>query len=337
MVVHKRLVEENPDNYVESRIEIERLTSAHITQSSRARLRTGTATICCVVHVVFNSPEQNISDDQIFSQFKVLNLCYRNLDPDARHVAPAFATLTADAKIEFQLAKRDPNGKRTTGITRTKTDKPGFTDDGSVKYTGSGGVDAWPSDKYFNIWVCNLGGGLLGYAQFPGGPRPTDGVVINYSAFGTIGTAVPPYNGGKTAVHEIGHCMNLLHIWGDDDGGCNGSDNVADTPNQASQNYGTPAFPHISCENAPNGDMFMNYMDYTDDVSMYMFTVGQVKRMDATLNGPRASILLSDGLLPPIMEDIADLLKGGDRRTRMAFNGVKWVSRDNLGYVPEGH
>jgi Pregnancy-associated plasma protein-A len=336
MTVHKRLVDENPENYIENRKQIERLSSAHITQTSRAGLRTGLATICCVVHVVYSSPEQNISDEQINSQLKVLNLCYRRLDPDAKDVPPAYAHLAGDAQMEFKLAKRDPSGKATSGITRDKTNKSGFTYDDAVKSSDSGGVDAWPSDKYFNIWVCNLEGGLLGYAQFPGGPRKTDGVVINYTAFGTIGTAAPPYNGGKTAVHEIGHCMNLLHIWGDDDGGCDGSDNVVDTPNQGSENYGAPTFPHISCNNAPNGDMFMNYMDYTDDAAMYMFTAGQVKRLDATINGPRKSILLSDGLTPPSPEDFADMIKGNDRETKTAFDGVQWVRRSDLDYTPEG-
>jgi Pregnancy-associated plasma protein-A len=336
MTVHNRLVQENPENYVKNRREIERLTSAHVRQTSRAGLRTGIDTICCVVHVVYSSPQQNIPDEQIFSQFKMLNLCYRNLDPNVTNVPPAFAPSRADAQIEFQVARRDVDGKSTSGIIRTATNKTGFTHDDGVKSSSSGGIDAWPSDKYFNIWVCNLEEGLLGYAQFPGGPRSTDGVVINYQAFGTIGTAAPPYNLGKTAVHEIGHCMNLLHIWGDDNGGCEGSDNVDDTPNQASENYGKPVFPHISCGNAPNGDMFMNYMDYTDDAAMYMFTAGQVKRIDATLNGPRASILLSDGLTPPGTQDLADQLTRVDHKANLAFDGVNWVQRSSLDYTPEG-
>jgi hypothetical protein len=336
MAVHKRLVEENPDNYIGNRREIERLASAHLRQTSRAGLRNGIATICCVVHVVYNSKEQNISDQQIYSQLKVLNLSYRNLDPDAQDIPPAFVPLRADAQMEFKLAVRDPSGKPTNGITRTKTNEDSFGSNDSVKSNRSGGVDAWPSDKYFNIWVCNLGENLLGYAQFPGGPRATDGVVIAYTAFGTIGTAKQPYDGGKTAVHEIGHCMNLLHIWGDDDGGCDGSDNVSDTPNQADMNFGKPAFPHVSCGNDPTGDMYMNYMDYTDDSAMYMFTAGQVKRIDAVLAHSRASLLLSDGLTPPTTLDLAERLRGGDSKTKMAFDGVTWIDRKKLEYIPEG-
>ena len=335
MQYHKQLVEKNPENYVDNRKDIERLTSMHIKQTSRAGLRRGIATIPCVIHVVYSTPEQNISDEQIASQFKVLNVCYRNLDQDAHNVPAPFGPLRSDAQIEFVLAKRDPNGKPTTGITRTKTNTESFMDDDNVKFSSKGGIDAWPSDKYLNIWVCKLGGGLLGYAQFPGGPRKTDGVVITYSGFGTIGTATDPFNGGKTAVHEIGHWLNLLHIWGDDGGGCEGSDNVDDTPNCADANYQKPTFPHVSCNNGPNGDMFMNYMDYTDDSAMYMFTAGQVKRIDAAMNGPRASLLLSDGLKSPVIEDFADRAKGYHKTTKV-FNGVEWVHRDEIDYIPEG-
>ena len=128
--------------------------------------------------------------------------------------------------------------------------------------------------------------GLLGYAQFPGGQPETDGVVINYKAFGTTGTAQAPFNLGRTATHEVGHWLNLRHIWGDTSD-CSGTDFVDDTPKAQRQNYGTPTFPHISCNNAPNGDMFVNYMDYVDDEAMFMFTTGQVERMAATFLGPR--------------------------------------------------
>jgi hypothetical protein len=195
----------------------------------------------------------------------------------------------ADTGIEFQLARKDPSGKTTSGITRTQTNRGGFGDDDAVKSATTGGVDAWPTDRYLNLWVCSLGGGLLGYAQFPGGPAPTDGVVILNTAFGTKGIAQAPFNKGRTATHEVGHWLNLRHIWGDTED-CSGNDFVADTPNAQHPNYGKPAFPHVSCNNGPHGDMFMNYMDYVDDTAMYMFTVGQVARMHATLAGPRNQI-----------------------------------------------
>jgi pregnancy-associated plasma protein-A len=158
-----------------------------------------------------------------------------------------------------------------------------------VKFKSQGGVDAWPSDAYLNLWVCSLGGGLLGYAQFPGGPAATDGVVILNKAFGTTGTATAPFDLGRTAVHEVGHWLNLRHIWGDTED-CSGTDFVADTPNAQHPNFGKPSFPHISCSNGPSGDMFMNYMDYVDDDSMVMFTAGQVARMRTALDGPRGAI-----------------------------------------------
>ena len=148
---------------------------------------------------------------------------------------------------------------------------------------------AWPANRYLNLWVCTLGGGLLGYAQFPGGPARTDGVVILNTAFGTTGTATTPFDLGRTATHEVGHWLNLRHIWGDRND-CGGTDFVTDTPNAQLPNYGKPTFPHISCNNAPNGDMFMDYMDYVDDAAMVMFTAGQVERMNATLAGPRKKI-----------------------------------------------
>jgi len=147
--------------------------------------------------------------------------------------------------------------------------------------------------------VCQLGGGLLGYAQFPGGPDATDGVVILHSAFGTNGTAAAPFNLGRTTTHEIGHWLNLNHIWGDDGTGCSGTDNVADTPNQGGANTGAPSLPHISCSNGPNGDMYMNYMDYVDDRAMVMFSAGQVARMQACLDGVRSSIGSSAGAIRP--------------------------------------
>ncbi|NJK39929.1 MAG: zinc metalloprotease, partial [Oscillatoriales cyanobacterium SM2_3_0] len=228
--------------------------------------RTDVRTIPVVVHVVYHSasPEQNISEAQIQSQIEVLNRDFRAKNPDITGVPEAFKSLVTDARIEFTLATTDPQGKPTNGITRTATTATAFMDDDAVKYSLRGGINAWPGDLYLNIWVCQLGAGLLGYAQFPGGSTETDGVVITYTAFGTMGTAAAPFNLGRTATHEIGHWLNLRHIWGDDGDGCHGSDFVDDTPNQAGSNSGRPTFPRITCNNGPNGDMFMNYMDYTD-------------------------------------------------------------------------
>ncbi|MGH7787510.1 MAG: zinc metalloprotease [Candidatus Binatia bacterium] len=247
-------------------------------------------TIPVVVHVVYKQAAENISATQIKSQLAVLNRDFRATNPDKSKVPAAWKGLVTDAKVLFKLATRDPKGKVTTGITRTATKKASFGFDDSVKAVGSGGVAAWNTKEYLNIWVCKLSGGLLGYAQFPGGPAKTDGVVITHTAFGTNGTAKAPFNLGRTATHEIGHWLNLRHIWGDTED-CSGSDLAGDTPNCAGPNYGKPSFPQVSCGNAPNGDMFMNYMDYVDDAAMFMFTARQVARMRATLSGPRKTIV----------------------------------------------
>jgi hypothetical protein len=245
-----------------------------------AAARTSAATIQVVVHVVYNTDDQNISDAQVNSQIKALNRDYRAANADKSHAPDPWTDLIADCNIEFQLQD----------VTRTRTQETSFGTDDGVKSDQTGGINPREPDKYLNLWVCNLGGGLLGYAQFPGGPAATDGVVILYTAFGTTGTAADPFNLGRTAVHEVGHYFNLHHIWGDTND-CSGTDYVADTPNAQLPNYGKPTFPHVSCNNGPNGDMFVNYMDYVDDDTMVMFTNGQAARMAAALSGPRSSLV----------------------------------------------
>ncbi len=288
MPVHERLLRTNPQ-YALARAASEN-AHFHYLLRGPSTARQGVTVIPVVVHVVYNAVAQNIGAPQIQSQIEVLNRDFRKANADLANIPPAFQPLAADARIEFALATKDPNGVATDGVTHTHTNVVGFTDDDNVKSAGTGGADAWPADKYLNIWVCQLAGGLLGYAQFPGGPAATDGVVILHSAFGTNGTAAAPFNLGRSATHEIGHWLNLRHIWGDDGNGCNGSDFVDDTPNQAGANYGTPAFPHVTCNNGPNGDLYMDYMDYVDDDAMFMFTAGQVDRMQACLDSDRASI-----------------------------------------------
>lgn len=267
-------------------------------------------TIPVVVHIVYNNNMQNISDTQVHSQIQVLNWDFRRLSYDRGRTPKEFASIAGDANIEFKLAKTDPFGNYTTGITRTFTSKSQFyyydnngniNDD--VKYTARGGHDAWNTQRYLNLWVCNLGNDLLGYAQFPSElyVKPnTDGVVINYQFFGRYGSAVSPYDQGRTATHEIGHWLNLWHIWGDDDNAngycssdeCSGSDEVDDTPNQGERNIGCPTFPKTDCCTPFSpGVMFMNYMDYTDDACMNMFTNGQIERMRAVFDTYRSEML----------------------------------------------
>ncbi len=298
MEVLDRLKLEDP-SYQQRLNEIEKQIEEYLKQNPQTDNLL--VSIPVVVHVVYKTSAQNISTTQIQSQINILNQDFTKTNPDVSGVPSAFQSLVANCQLNFCLATRDPNGAATTGITRTATNKTSFSTNDFVKYSSRGGKDAWPRDKYLNIWVCNLSNGILGYAQFPGGPAATDGVVINYKAFGNTGTAVYPFNKGRTATHEIGHWINLRHIWGDDGISCSGSDQVSDTPNQADENYGCPSFPAISCSNGPNGDMFMNYMDYTDDRCMYMFTNGQSSRMSAALNGTRSAILSSNGCSAPLV------------------------------------
>src|SRR2546421_1565185 len=246
-------------------------------------------TIPVVVHVVYKTDAENISDAQVASQIDALNRDYRLQNDDKSAIPGVWQGLATDVNVEFALATKDPAGKKSTGITRTKTTRDSFGTGDSVKMKAGGGHPAWPRARYLNLWTCNLRDGLLGDAQFPGGPAKTDGVVILYTAFGTTGAVQSPFNLGRTATHEVGHWLNLRHVWGDRSD-CGGTDFVTDTPNAQLPNYGKPKFPHITCNNGPNGDMFMNYMDYVDDASMTMFTAGQVARMNATLAGPRKTI-----------------------------------------------
>ena len=285
---------------------IEAHTRQLLANPALKRTTTGTVIIPVVVHVLYNTAAQNISDAQVQSQLTVLNEDYRKLNMDASKTPAIYAGLAADANVQFVLAKRDPSGLATSGVIHKYTKTASWSTNDAVKNSKRGGDDAWDASKYLNLWACNLGQGLLGYAQFPGGSPSTDGVVILYSAFGSrakysAGTYISAYDLGRTASHEVGHWLNLRHIWGDDSGACTGSDQVADTPNQGAENYGCPAFPHVSCSNS--GDMSMNYMDYVDDACMYMFSTGQSSRMNALFSagGARVGILTSLGGTAPRM------------------------------------
>jgi hypothetical protein len=287
MAAHFRLLEAYPQ-FRRNLLSLE--NAVNLRMAAGLVARAGRPTIIpVVVHVVFKLDSENISPAQIKSQIAVLNKDYSASNADKSKTPPVWKGLVTAANIQFKLATKDPNGKTTTGITRTKTTQDSFGSDDTVKSSTTGGIEPWPTDRYLNLWVCNLGDGLLGYAQFPGGPADTDGVVILHTGFGTSGTAKAPFNKGRTATHEIGHYLNLHHIWGDTQH-CEGTDFIDDTPNAQQPNFGKPAFPHVTCNNGPNGDMFMNYMDYVDDDSMFMFTAGQVTRMNATLDNSRKTL-----------------------------------------------
>jgi len=293
------------DPGVDNRMDVENLDIKHwiSNNTSSSKSMPNLITIPVVVHVIYKNSSQNISDAQIFSQIDILNEDFRMNNSDASSVPSAFAGAAADCEIEFCLAVRDPNGNVTTGITRTYTTTSSFSGYTSMKYSSTGGQDAWNTSDYLNIWVCNLASGLLGFATFPGGNSSTDGVVCDYAYFGNTGTATSPYDLGRTATHEVGHWLNLYHIWGDSY--C-GNDYVSDTPKHEESNYGCPSYPHASsCSGTgSSGEMFMNYMDYTNDACMFMFSTGQKNRMRATLNSSRSSLLSSLGcqvVYPPII------------------------------------
>ena len=233
-------------------------------------------TIPVVIHVVYNSASQNISDAQVLSQLAVLNEDYAKGNADTSSIPAYYSTLAADCGFRFVLAGVDTNGHTTTGIIRKHTNANSFTINDDVKFSSRGGDDAWDRDRYLNLWVCNLSGDVLGYSSMVGGPKETDGVVIKFSAFGDRGATVAPYNLGRTATHEIGHWLNLIHVWGDDS--C-GDDEVGDTPPQQKATYGNPSGVVLSCGNTPYGNLYMDYMDFTDDIGMHLFTYGQKDRM----------------------------------------------------------
>ncbi|HEU4470082.1 MAG TPA: M43 family zinc metalloprotease [Flavisolibacter sp.] len=253
-----------------------------------------------VVHVLYNTAAQNISDAQVKSQIDALNRDFRRNNADTVNTPARFRSLAADIKIEFALAKADPKGRATTGIVRKQSSVKEWKMDDKIKFTAQGGDDAWDSRSYLNIWVGPMRS-LLGYASYVGGPADKDGIVINTTAFGTVNVAAP-YHLGRTAVHEVGHWLGLKHIWGDTY--C-GDDAVGDTPKQGNFTPGCPSTFRSSCSNGTDGDMYMNYMDFTDDACVNLFTNGQKARMLALFNagGPRHAILSSKGLHEPWVEE----------------------------------
>jgi hypothetical protein len=269
---------------------IEAHTREVIANSSTQRSEATLYTIPVVFHVVYNGASENVPDYVLQGQLDVLNEDFSATNADISSVVSSFTSLWDDTEIQFCLASVDPNGNPTTGITRTATTRTSFsyTSD-NIKRSADGGKDPWPASQYLNIWVGDISSGILGYAQFPGGPAATDGVVIDYLYVGRDAWASGPdfpFDLGRTATHEVGHWLNLRHIWGD--GGCGVDDGVSDTPVSDNPNYGC-ALTHVSCGTLDN---VQNYMDYGDDDCLVMFSAGQGTRMRATLapGGSRASV-----------------------------------------------
>lgn len=283
----------NDANFAKNQNELEHFTEQYVKleEAKRASSTANKSTsivriIPVVVHVIHTNGAENISKAQILSQIDVLNQDFRRLNADTNQTPAAFQSIAADANIEFRMAQIDPNGNCTDGIDRIYSQLTNQARN-NVK-----ALSYWPRNKYLNIWVVRTikntngtPGNVIGFAQFPGGQDSTDGVVIAYDWMGTIGTALSNNGKGRTTTHEVGHWLNLRHIWGDDGGACSGSDNVSDTPNQADMNFSTcPNFPTLdACTPGGNGVLYPDYMDYTAGACQNIFTVGQASRMNAAL------------------------------------------------------
>lgn len=283
-VLHEQL-QQNPA--LKRRMDaIEEFTRKYMENPGAYKLVNGVLEVPVHVNVLWRTSAENVSDAQIQSQIDVLNEDFGATNADYNNTPAAFQAVRAgDTKIRFIWTPAN--------TTRRQTNKTSWRTNDDMKRSSRGGIDPTNPATTLNIWVCVLANNVLGYAQFPGGALATDGVVIHTNAFGRGNYPLfTAFNRGRTATHEVGHYFNLRHIWGDDGSGCTGTDFVDDTPNQAGANSGCPTFPRITCSNGPNGDMFMNYMDYTNDACMFMFTAGQRARMEATfaVGGPRQSL-----------------------------------------------
>jgi hypothetical protein len=241
-----------------------------------------------VVHVVYSTGQQNISNEQIVSQVEILTEDFTRQNPDTVNTLAVFKQLAGNPKIAFYLAVQDVNGNSTDGITRTPTAHGPFAND-DIHFTDRGGKSGWPAANYLNIWVCDLADGVFGFAS-PIGSNPfTEGVVIDYKFFGSLGSVAPPYNKGRTATHEIGHWMGLKHLWGSS-GGCNDDDGIVDTPMQAGPSAGC----NLSRTSCGNLNMVQNYMDNSTDDCMNFFTKGQVTEMRKNIFAYRPLIYQND-------------------------------------------
>ncbi|NDP27974.1 MAG: zinc metalloprotease [Flavobacterium sp.] len=258
--------------------EIEAFTQKRIS-SSNFKLVNGKIVIPVVVNVLYKTTAENISNAQIQSQIDVLNKDFTATNADFASVPAEWSGVKANVDITFELVK----------INRKSTNKTSWGTRDAMKKTKQGGLDPTTPSTTLNLWACTIGGGILGYAQFPGGAAATDGVVIDSQYFGLSSAASYPYNLGRTGTHEVGHWMNLRHIWGD--ASC-GNDLVSDTPVAKTSNFGVPTYPYVSTCLPAHNEMTMNYMDYTDDRGMYMFTNGQKARISAIFvaGGARAAI-----------------------------------------------
>jgi hypothetical protein len=304
---HNFLVQRNP-NYDAQRNAFEASLQQYIA-ANRERLESSEMVITCpvVFHCVYGSAAQNVSLNQVLSQLQVMNEDFARTNADANsHWSQAVNTT-----VQFCLAQRTPAGLATTGLESRQygTSSTSWSTNDNVKSYSNGGLDAWDPTRYFNIWVCNLTGGLLGYGEFPtNAVSQTFGAVIdytcfgsNYTSYGTFSGIQAPFDRGRTVTHEFSHCVDLYHVWGDDGGSCSGTDYCNDTPNQGDATSGCYSFPHTdNCTTTGNGIMYENYLDYSDDNCLNLFTANQKTRMLAVLNSaPYNALQTSNGCTSP--------------------------------------
>ena len=279
---HHEYLKQTRKNYETDLVQYNKVIDQYLNNKALSKTAVATVTVPVVVHVVYANASQSISVSQAVSQVQVLNDDFAKLNTDANKVTqPSFVAAQAGANIRFCMAQRDPNGNPTTGVDYKSTTVASFGTSDNVKHTSSGGVDAWDVTKYVNTW----------------------GLVLQYNYTGSGGSAQSPYDLGRTGTHEFGHCFNLYHIWGDE-AACSGSDQCSDTPNQGAEHYGcytAGSAQTDACTTGGDGVMWMNYMDYTDDACMYMFTANQVARMEAVVNTAPWNVLANSNACTPVV------------------------------------
>lgn len=288
-------------------------------------------TIPVVFHIVLINPAI-ISEAQIQAQLDTLNNYIAGNNADSINIPNYFKPFFGKSVVKFCLARRSPSHQTTNGIIRKRTTKQSFYIDDAVKNNSTGGDDAWDPNKYLNIWISNLSSGMNGYATFPNmSSIDNQGIVISYT---TLPSALPSsFNQGKTLLHEVGHFFNLYHIWGDDNGGCTGSDFCDDTPNQANATFGShTGMITDSCSISTPGIMYQNYMDYSNDDCLFMFTKDQVLRMETTLKNFRYRLIASDACQPIEKQDLdiqCDSIKNMTKRNCTDLISPKIIISNN--------